>query len=33
MAKGKQYQPVRVVNLLRSIQLAIANGKMSTAVI
>ena len=27
MARGKKYQPEQVVNLLRQIEVAIANGK------
>jgi putative transposase len=27
MARGKRYQPEQVVNLLRQIEVAIANGK------
>jgi len=30
MARGKRYQPEQVVNLLRQIEVAIANGKTTT---
>ena len=29
MARGKKYQPEQVVNLLRQIEVAVANGKAS----
>jgi cell division protein FtsB len=31
MARGKRYQPEQVVNLLRQIEVAVANGKTNQA--